>query len=127
MTISLDLVPSTVAKAAQMLADVLTDNEREYFRVTPVERLCRSFGVELRQGWSLWQDTPLRFDAARHYAIAHPDDISSLIIHWTRASARNHSLHKITASSTISVEPSWAKRRLKLVGGLNEGTNTQSR
>ncbi len=85
MHISLDLVPSTVHQAAELLANSLSDNEREYFRITPVETLVGNFGLSLRQGWSLWEETPLRYDAARHYWIAHPDDISSLIIHWARA------------------------------------------
>ena len=87
MPISPDLVPSTVHQAAELLASSLSDNEREYFRITPVETLVGNCGLSLRTGWSLWKDTLLRYDAARHYGNAHPDDISSLVIHWARAAS----------------------------------------
>ncbi len=86
MLISLDIVPSTVRQAAELLATSLSKNEREYFRITPVETLVGNFAMALRQGWSLWEiDTPLQRDAIKHYAIAHADDVSNLIVHWTRA------------------------------------------
>ncbi len=53
MPISFDLVPSTVKQAAELLANSISDNEREYFRITPVETLVGNFGLALRQGWSL--------------------------------------------------------------------------
>ncbi len=71
--ISPDIVPSTVRQAAELLASSLSDNEREYFRITPVETLVGNFAGALRQGWSLWEiDTPLQLDAIKHYSIAHP-------------------------------------------------------
>jgi hypothetical protein len=86
MPISLDLVPSTVRQAAELLATSLSDNEREYFRITPVETLVGNFAVALRQGWSLCEmNTPLQRDAIKHYSIAHADDVSHLIVRWARA------------------------------------------
>ena len=81
MPISLDLVPSTVHQAAKLLASSLSDNERKYFRITPVETLVGNFAGTLRQGWSLWEmNTPLKRDAIKQYAIAHAYDVSCLIV-----------------------------------------------
>ncbi len=84
--INLDIVPSTVRQAAELLAESLSENEREYFRTTPASTLRGNFAGAIRQGWSLWElDTPLQRDAIRHYSIAHADDVSCLIIDWARA------------------------------------------
>ncbi len=86
MPTNLDTVPSTVRQAVDLLAESLAENEREYFRITPVEKLFGNFAGAIRAGWSLWEmNTPLQRDAIKHYAIAHADDVSALIVHWTRA------------------------------------------
>ncbi len=86
MPISVDRIPSTIRQAVDLLADSLSVNEREYFRITPAETLVGDFGMALRQGWSLWEiDTPLQRHAIKHYAIAHADDASALTVHWARA------------------------------------------
>ncbi len=77
MPISLDLVPSTVRQAAELLASSLSENEREYFRITPVDTLVGNFAGALRRGWSLWEiDTPLQRDAVKCYGIALADDLT---------------------------------------------------
>lgn len=85
MPISLDIVPSTVRQAAELLASSLSDNEREYFRVKPVETVVGIYAFRLRSSWSLWPDMPIRCDAAMNYGIAHSSDVSRLIAHWARA------------------------------------------
>lgn len=46
-------------------------------------------GMTIRTDWSLWErDTPLKRDAVTNYGIAHPDDITGLILAWASAVIR---------------------------------------
>ena len=50
MPIDLDIVPSTVRQAAELLATSLDDNQRKYFRITPPETIRSVFAGSLRTG-----------------------------------------------------------------------------
>ena len=78
--ISLDIVPSTVRQAAELLANSFSSRSR-------LPRRCvTTFAGPIQHGWSLWEmNTPLQRGAIKHYAIAHPDDMSCLIVDWARA------------------------------------------
>ena len=116
--ISLDIVPSTVRQAAELLATSLDDDQRKYFRTTPPETIRLVFAGAIRAGWSMWEmNTPLQRDAIKHYAIAHAEDVSSLIVYWARALVLGEDFRWSTANATISIGLHLAQRRWRLRDG----------
>ena len=84
-----DSVPSTVDEAVQKVVQGLTDEDREVIRATNLADVHFGLGISLRNAWSLWErDSPLKRDAAERFGIAHPDDISGLIVGWVYAIVR---------------------------------------
>lgn len=80
-----DYVPSTIESAINELYCAFTDEDLQYILITDFEqaykRISNNIGKHIRNLWSLWVlESPLRIDAIRSYKIAHPDDISGLII-----------------------------------------------
>ena len=86
MNIDKDVVPSTIEQAVEHVCKALEEQDREYILdVGPncANSVHHTIGRYIRNSWSLWQDdTPLKRDAVSNYSIAHPDDISGLILEW---------------------------------------------
>ena len=81
-----DSVPSTIEKAVQSIVERLTDNDKASILDSNASQHHFSVGRYIRNEWSLWShDSPLKRDAAETYKIAHPDDISGLILDWVFA------------------------------------------
>jgi hypothetical protein len=84
--ISIDLVPSTVCQAAELIASSVSSDNRERIRNSEPTEQHFGLGLGIRDGWSHWEaHTPLKRDAATNYGIVHADDISGLITAWARA------------------------------------------
>lgn len=85
MKLNMDVVPSTVQHAVDLVIEALTTDERGQVVTDQIVgyELHHGLGRYLRNHWSLWEiDSPLKRDAAMKYGIAHPDDISGLILDW---------------------------------------------
>ncbi len=64
------------------------------------------------------EETPLQRDAIKHYAIAHADDVSNLIVHWGRALVVvKSSMPLSTANVTMSIGLGWGTSRWRLRDG----------
>jgi len=83
MTISLDIVPTTLDEAVKLLKEGLTAEDiKEIQRPTSVSSQCHfTGGMMLRNEWSLWEkDTILVRWFQGRYGITHADDISGIIL-----------------------------------------------
>ena len=92
-------VPSTVKMAVDMIVSRLTDEDRKAILASK-ESHCvhHTIGRYLRNNWSLWEpDTPLKRDAVNSYGIAHPDDISGLILSWVWAKVHERPFDPVEA------------------------------
>jgi hypothetical protein len=101
--INTDQVPATVAAAVlQLYAGCDPQLEKELrqpvvtktVRMNGIEKKVKTggsaglhlgIGMQIRNAWGLWEDTPLRRDAIETYGLAHADDISGLLFEMLRA------------------------------------------
>ncbi len=108
MPISLDIVPSTVRQAAELIASSVSAEERERIGKSDPSDYHFGLGLTIRNAWSLWSaDTPLKRDALQNYGITHPDDISSLILTWAWALVRGEEFD--AAAHCNRVRKPWEK------------------
>jgi hypothetical protein len=90
MELDPDSVPSTVEAAVEATVAAMEEEDIEAIKTataTPTS-VHHFVGRALRNSWSLWEDNPMKRDAVFKYRIAHGDDMSSLILHWTWAKIR---------------------------------------
>jgi len=78
-----DSVPSTIKSAVESIEARLTEADRASILTSKASKYHFGIGMYIRNEWSLWSpDSPLKRDAVNTYRIAHPDDISGLILEW---------------------------------------------
>lgn len=88
-----DLVPATLNEAIDYLYSVLEDKEIKYIHEKPSISVHFSFGMDLRNFWSLWQDdTPIKKDIQKRFNLwGMGDDVSALILSglWAKVKGLN--------------------------------------
>lgn len=86
MNINQDFVPGTITQAVDHIIESLTEEDKNFIKENPPERIHFVTGMAIRNAWSLWEtDTPIKRNAINTYKIAHADDISGLIFAWVWA------------------------------------------
>lgn len=84
--INMDSVPATMEEAVNALHDGLTPEDIATIKTHSPEcspLLHYTAGRQIRNVWSFWEwDTPIKRDCIEKYRIAHPDDMSGLLITW---------------------------------------------
>ena len=79
--INQDKVPNTLDEAVQMLYDSLDYEDLVRIRGIKPESVHFTFGMTMRNTWSLWEDTPLTRDIKQRFKIfGHGDDMSGIIM-----------------------------------------------
>ncbi len=125
MIIDLDTVPSSIEAAVNHLIDNIPEDEKDFVRNNDQINCHFTLGRFLRNEWSLWEnDSPLKRDAVRLYQIAHPDDISGLILAWTWAKIRNETFDPVSHCQTYHTH--WKNQgltSLQAAGWLEEPDN----
>ncbi len=83
--------PQTVEEAADMILGTMTPEMLAWVKTTSLieagPHIHHGFGREIRNSWSLWEDTPLRRDIQERFKLfGHGDDLSHLIftVLWAR-------------------------------------------
>lgn len=79
-----NFVPTSVKEAVDCIIESLTPEDKDEIEKMPSSSMVHhTVGRHLRNSWSLWErDTALRLNAVNMYGIAHPDDISGLVLEW---------------------------------------------
>jgi len=76
-------VPATLSEALSKLDEVLNPYQQRYIACLPPdeirETLHHGFGTWVRNVWSLWDASPLRFHFIKR-GVLHPDDMSSIVL-----------------------------------------------
>ena len=86
MKLNLDVVPSNLDEAVQVLTKAI-DSEQEKENMKDPVGLHFNFGMYLRNNWSLWErDTVLVKWFKENLGISHADDISGTILEALAAS-----------------------------------------
>jgi hypothetical protein len=81
MNLNLDKVPSNLDDALEMLEKGLDDEDRKFILEHDAAETHFSFGMWLRNNWSLWEkDTVLSQWFRDELKIGHADDMSGIIL-----------------------------------------------
>jgi hypothetical protein len=85
-------IPKTVKETVYLVVEELDTESIKYIyddKNSPWS-LHHTIGRRIRNAWGLWSPyTELKEDAATNYGIAHPDDITGLLLEWVWAVVRN--------------------------------------
>lgn len=116
-----DKVPSTLKEAADLIHATLDADQIEWIKRTPVyealPQLHHGFGQNLRNSWSLHEDTPLRRYVRETYGLfGHADDLTSLIFTWLWAEVKGGGPDAEVVLEAEGLKAHWRK------GGINPET-----
>lgn len=92
----MNFTPTTIKQAVDYLFATNTDEGSKGIEQSKPEVFHMSVGMAMRNEWRLWaKDSPLKSDAIATYGIAHPDDISGLILAWLSAKEKREDFDPI--------------------------------
>jgi len=79
----LDSVPSTVSESIKMFLSSLSDEERKTLcdiDENDISIFHHSWGQDLRNNWSLWEENTPLVNSFQKIGITHADDMSGIIL-----------------------------------------------
>lgn len=86
MNIDLDKVPVTITESLTMFMEALTDEEKKTIKDVDEDQIAlfhHSFGQDIRNNWSTWEENTPLVNNFKELGITHPDDMSGIILKST--------------------------------------------
>jgi len=83
--------PTTLEQAIKVCINYMSDEDFDYVEAHGATSTHHGFGMAMRNGWGLWQDSPLAQHFKTRFGLGHADDMSGLILEGIDAAVQERS------------------------------------